>query len=223
MPISNNSSYVPTMNEFIAHWGQVNAAINPDLTVPAPDGTAMTLSGFSGLRDSLQAQFQILVGFLNDKEIARGSIRLLKEKMLAHFNEFNAMLDETTTAAVPQIGIRGGRRPPGLLPALSGGPIADRASHPAKSKLEDEGVDMKPMFEAILDHVAPPVGDPEKPLQIQVTTLDYSEYPTSPLGTSREHLEYPSTPDHPPSPATHLRRCSPTRPSSRCRGRWCRL
>ena len=46
----------------------------------------------------------------------------------------------------------------------------------AKSKLEDEGVDMKPMFEAILDHVAPPVGDPEKPLQIQVTTLDYSEY-----------------------------------------------
>jgi GTP-binding protein len=46
----------------------------------------------------------------------------------------------------------------------------------AKTKLEDEGSDMKPMFEAILDHVPPPVGDPEKPLQIQVTTLDYSEY-----------------------------------------------
>jgi len=105
MPISNNASYVPTMNEFIAHWGQVNAAINPDLTVPAPDGTAMTLSGFSGLRDSLQAQFQILVGFLNDKEIARGSIRLLKEKMLAHFNEFNAMLDGYW-AATPFINAR---------------------------------------------------------------------------------------------------------------------
>ena len=37
-------------------------------------------------------------------------------------------------------------------------------------------VDMKPMFEAILDHVPPPVGDPEKPLQLQVTTLDYSDY-----------------------------------------------
>jgi GTP-binding protein len=46
----------------------------------------------------------------------------------------------------------------------------------AKTKLEDEGVDMKPMFESILDHVPPPVGDSEKPLQIQVTTLDYSEY-----------------------------------------------
>ncbi|MGF1518069.1 MAG: translational GTPase TypA [Nodosilinea sp.] len=46
----------------------------------------------------------------------------------------------------------------------------------AKTKLEDEGLDMKPMFESILDHVPPPVGDAEKPLQIQVTTLDYSDY-----------------------------------------------
>ncbi len=46
----------------------------------------------------------------------------------------------------------------------------------AKEKLEDESDDMKPMFEAILRHVPPPVGDPEKELQLQVTTLDYSEY-----------------------------------------------
>jgi GTP-binding protein len=46
----------------------------------------------------------------------------------------------------------------------------------AKDKLEDESVDMKPLFEAILRHVPPPVGDPNKPLQLQVTTLDYSEY-----------------------------------------------
>ena len=46
----------------------------------------------------------------------------------------------------------------------------------AKDKLEDESVDMKPLFEAILHHVSPPVGDPEKPLQLQVTTLDYSDY-----------------------------------------------
>jgi GTP-binding protein len=46
----------------------------------------------------------------------------------------------------------------------------------AKEKLEDEGVDMQPLFEAILHHVSPPVGDPNKPLQLQVTTLDYSEY-----------------------------------------------
>lgn len=46
----------------------------------------------------------------------------------------------------------------------------------AKDQIEDESVDMKPLFEAILRHVPPPVGDPEKPLQLQVTTLDYSEY-----------------------------------------------
>jgi GTP-binding protein len=46
----------------------------------------------------------------------------------------------------------------------------------AKNDLEEEGVDMQPLFDAILRHVPPPVGDPEKPLQLQVTTLDYSEY-----------------------------------------------
>ncbi|NJK77051.1 MAG: translational GTPase TypA [Richelia sp. CSU_2_1] len=46
----------------------------------------------------------------------------------------------------------------------------------AKKSLDEEGVDMQPLFEEILDHVPPPVGDPEKPLQLQVTTLDYSEY-----------------------------------------------
>jgi GTP-binding protein len=46
----------------------------------------------------------------------------------------------------------------------------------AKKELDEEGKDMQPLFEAILDHVPPPVGDLSKPLQLQVTTLDYSEY-----------------------------------------------
>ncbi|HEY9876984.1 MAG TPA: translational GTPase TypA [Leptolyngbyaceae cyanobacterium] len=46
----------------------------------------------------------------------------------------------------------------------------------AKNSLEEESKDMQPLFEAILDHVPPPVGDTAKPLQLQVTTLDYSEY-----------------------------------------------
>jgi GTP-binding protein len=46
----------------------------------------------------------------------------------------------------------------------------------AKEKLEDENVDMMPLFEALLQHVPPPAGDSNRPLQIQVTTLDYSEY-----------------------------------------------
>ena len=46
----------------------------------------------------------------------------------------------------------------------------------AKESLEAEGIDMQPLFEAILHHVPPPAGDPDKQLQLQVTTLDYSEY-----------------------------------------------
>ncbi|MFP4577549.1 MAG: translational GTPase TypA [Coleofasciculus sp.] len=46
----------------------------------------------------------------------------------------------------------------------------------AKADLEDEGVDVQPLFESILRHVPPPVGDVSKPLQLQVTTLDYSDY-----------------------------------------------
>ena len=46
----------------------------------------------------------------------------------------------------------------------------------SKDRMDEEGTDMKPMFNAILNHVPPPVGDPLKPLQLQVTTLDYSDY-----------------------------------------------
>ncbi len=36
--------------------------------------------------------------------------------------------------------------------------------------------DMRPVFDAIFDHVPPPRNDREAPLQMLVTTLDYSEY-----------------------------------------------
>jgi GTP-binding protein len=38
------------------------------------------------------------------------------------------------------------------------------------------GKDLQPLFEAILDHIPPPVVDPEAPLQILVTTLGYDDY-----------------------------------------------
>lgn len=46
----------------------------------------------------------------------------------------------------------------------------------AKTDLDEEGKDMQPLFEAIVRHIPPPVGSPDAPLQLQVTTLDYSEY-----------------------------------------------
>ena len=43
----------------------------------------------------------------------------------------------------------------------------------ATSSLEAPGSDMKPLFEAILDSVPPPTGDPDAPLQMLVAALDY--------------------------------------------------
>jgi len=46
----------------------------------------------------------------------------------------------------------------------------------AKTDLDEDGNDMQPLFEAIVRHIPPPVGNPDAPLQLQVTTLDYSDY-----------------------------------------------
>ena len=46
----------------------------------------------------------------------------------------------------------------------------------AKSGAPPEGGDMKPLFETILEHVPEPGGDPDAPLQFQVSALDYSSY-----------------------------------------------
>lgn len=46
----------------------------------------------------------------------------------------------------------------------------------AKTEMAAESNSMEPLFEAILRHVPAPVGDPTKPLQMQVTTLDYNDF-----------------------------------------------
>lgn len=40
----------------------------------------------------------------------------------------------------------------------------------------DESRDLRPLFEEIVRHLPPPSGDPEAPLQLLVTNLDYSDY-----------------------------------------------
>ena len=46
----------------------------------------------------------------------------------------------------------------------------------ALTDLEEEGRDLKPLFDAILKHIPAPAYDPEAPLQFLVTNLDYSDY-----------------------------------------------
>ncbi len=46
----------------------------------------------------------------------------------------------------------------------------------ASWSLEEPGVDIKPVFEALLKHVPAPHGDPEKTLQIQINSIAYNDY-----------------------------------------------
>ena len=46
----------------------------------------------------------------------------------------------------------------------------------AKLDLADEGKDMVPLFETILDYIPGPSGDPEANTQVLISTIDYNEY-----------------------------------------------
>ncbi len=46
----------------------------------------------------------------------------------------------------------------------------------AKYNMEDENVNLVPLFETIIKHVPSPTGSVENPLQLQVFTLDYDNY-----------------------------------------------
>jgi len=46
----------------------------------------------------------------------------------------------------------------------------------ASGSAESSGSDLKPLFDAILEHIPPPQGDADGALQIQVANLDYSDY-----------------------------------------------
>jgi GTP-binding protein len=46
----------------------------------------------------------------------------------------------------------------------------------ASTDHEERGTDLRPVFDAIIQHVPPAEGDPDAPLQMLVTTLEYSDY-----------------------------------------------
>jgi GTP-binding protein len=46
----------------------------------------------------------------------------------------------------------------------------------ATMSLEQEGQDLRPLLDLMVSHTPAPKGDPDQPLQMQVTILDYSDY-----------------------------------------------
>jgi GTP-binding protein len=56
----------------------------------------------------------------------------------------------------------------------------------AKHELDQEGVNLEPLFETIVNTVPPPPGDMASPFQMLVTTIDYNDY-LGRLGIGRIH------------------------------------
>ncbi len=46
----------------------------------------------------------------------------------------------------------------------------------AKKNLDDDAVDMAPLFETIIDYIPAPTGDPDADTQVLISTIDYNEY-----------------------------------------------
>jgi GTP-binding protein len=46
----------------------------------------------------------------------------------------------------------------------------------AMLEIDDEGKDMKPLFETIIRHIPAPTGDPDESTQVLISTIDYNEY-----------------------------------------------
>ena len=91
MPITDNASYVPTTNSFLAHWALVNVALGaaPPLVLK----TALARAGLVTLRNELQDYFDEVQDKLNDVEIATGTLAAQKDAMLARLNEFSHVIE----------------------------------------------------------------------------------------------------------------------------------
>src|SRR5947208_801306 len=46
----------------------------------------------------------------------------------------------------------------------------------AKRNMEEESTDLRPLFDAIVEHIPAPTGDPDGVLQMLIANLDYSDY-----------------------------------------------
>ncbi len=88
------ASYIPTMDEFIAHWNNANTVLGVANFIVLPiNGGPMWLNDFQNLRASLAAQEAVIQDKLNDCEIARADIAIKKAQLLQWFNQFTGLMD----------------------------------------------------------------------------------------------------------------------------------
>lgn len=86
MPISSFADYLPTIDDFLAHWALVDAL--EVLTVPV-DNLGVSQSDLSNLRSQLDAQKSLVEIHLNTLEISRITANQVREVATARLSEFN--------------------------------------------------------------------------------------------------------------------------------------
>ena len=92
MAITSNASYIPTIDEFLGHWSNVDGSIIPALVLTVNDNT-MDRAGFLATRGSLVLADQDIQDKLNDIEIARADIDIKKTELLRELNLFTGLMD----------------------------------------------------------------------------------------------------------------------------------
>ena len=96
MAITGPASYIPTINEILAHWQQCNAALPPGtplLVRLRESNTTVARAQLLAKRDALQTQQNVVQSKLTDLQLTRGTILLEKTELLAIFNQFTTRLD----------------------------------------------------------------------------------------------------------------------------------
>ncbi len=94
MAITTNGSYIPTMDDFLAHWTNCNTVLGaaPLFAVP-PGKAAVSQASFEMNRTDLITTQQDVQSELNEQQIARGDIDLKKVALLATLNGFVGMME----------------------------------------------------------------------------------------------------------------------------------
>lgn len=104
MPFSGPSSYLETIDQFIGHWTDVNAALTPDLTVP----TSYTLANLQTDRatlatdiTNLEAAINVLEGHRTDRDNQKTAIRERMRQLAAAIR--GLMPDSVYVGQIPNL------------------------------------------------------------------------------------------------------------------------
>lgn len=104
MALTSPASFLPTMDEFIAHWTLVNAKLGANPLTISQGG--VTLGTLTGLRTALLAKRALLQVKINEVQMLQADVEAKRTELLVRFNQitsrFAALVpDSRWTRALP--------------------------------------------------------------------------------------------------------------------------